>query len=166
MEENSVGKDFDRRSFLKLAINAVVGVMTAFLSVPVIGYLLSPAFKRSTSVWTEVGPTIDFGVGGPKQVTYRVLAQDSWSRRYVERSAWVVAKGGENYKVFSPICTHLGCAYNWSEEDGRFECPCHNSFFDIDGGVITGPAPRPLDTYEVKAENQRLFVRSLLKGKA
>jgi menaquinol-cytochrome c reductase iron-sulfur subunit len=78
----------------------------------------------------------------------------------------VVARGEDNYTVFSPICTHLGCAYNWNEERSRFECPCHNSVFDIEGRVVSGPAPRPLDTYEVKVEGERLFVGALLRGEA
>ena len=166
MEETGVEKELDRRSFLKFAINAIVGGITVLLSVPVIGYLISPALKRSSSVWSEVGSIRDFSTGSPKQVTYRVLSQDSWSKRFVERSAWVVAKGGDNYTVFSPICTHLGCACNWSEESKRFECPCHNSFFDIEGRVVSGPAPRPLDAYKVKVEKRKLLVGALLKGKA
>jgi cytochrome b6-f complex iron-sulfur subunit len=50
-------------------------------------------------------------------------------------------------------CTHLGCTVPWDEEEKKFKCPCHASAFDITGNVINPPAPRALDTYPVKIEN-------------
>ena len=29
------------------------------------------------------------------------------------------------YKVFSGVCTHLGCIVHWEEQNQRFYCPCH-----------------------------------------
>jgi cytochrome b6-f complex iron-sulfur subunit len=49
------------------------------------------------------------------------------------------------------VCTHLGCLYNWSDSNFRFECPCHGSKFEVDGAYIKGPAPRSLDRFVVKA---------------
>lgn len=58
-------------------------------------------------------------------------------------------------------CPHLGCSvpYNPSFEfngvKGWFRCPCHNSTYTKDGGVLVfGPAPRPLDVFplEVKSD--------------
>lgn len=43
------------------------------------------------------------------------------------------------------VCTHLGCLPRW--ETDKFQCPCHGSQFALDGGYITGPAPRPLDRF-------------------
>ena len=59
--------------------------------------------------------------------------------------------GGKNVFVFhdengfyaiSAVCTHLGCIVK-PTPDG-FACPCHGSQFDPNGGIILGPAPRPL----------------------
>ena len=51
-------------------------------------------------------------------------------------------------------CTHLGCTVPWMAEENRFVCPCHSSTFDIHGDVIDQPAPRALDLYAVRIENQ------------
>lgn len=50
-------------------------------------------------------------------------------------------------------CTHLGCSVPWDEASGRFACPCHASSFDLRGDVLAPPAPRPLDLFAVRIEN-------------
>ena len=50
-------------------------------------------------------------------------------------------------------CTHLGCTVPWRGDEGRFACPCHASTFDVTGAVLGPPAPRPLDRYLVRIEN-------------
>lgn len=57
------------------------------------------------------------------------------------------------FLALSRTCTHLGCSVLWNEEKGRFVCPCHGSAFELNGTVITPPAPRPLDTFPVRIEN-------------
>ena len=41
----------------------------------------------------------------------------------------------------------------WVEAESRFVCPCHASSFDITGQVLSPPAPRPLDLFPVRIEN-------------
>jgi cytochrome b6-f complex iron-sulfur subunit len=50
-------------------------------------------------------------------------------------------------------CTHLGCTVPWVAAEDRFVCPCHASSFDITGDVLSPPAPRPLDVFPVRIEN-------------
>jgi cytochrome b6-f complex iron-sulfur subunit len=50
-------------------------------------------------------------------------------------------------------CTHLGCTVPWVDAEDRFVCPCHASSFDITGDVLSPPAPRPLDVFAVRIEN-------------
>ena len=51
-------------------------------------------------------------------------------------------------------CTHLGCTVPWVAGEDRFVCPCHASSFDISGDVLSPPAPRPLDIFPVRIENE------------
>jgi Rieske Fe-S protein len=54
------------------------------------------------------------------------------------------------YKGFSAVCTHVGCILS-EVADGTIDCPCHGSEFKItNGAVVTGPAPRPLPTKQIK----------------
>lgn len=52
--------------------------------------------------------------------------------------------------AISAVCTHLGCIVSLA--DFGFQCPCHGSKYDQKGNVTGGPAPRPLEWYEINQE--------------
>lgn len=83
-------------------------------------------------------------VGQFQPATVTAIAQGGF---YLSR----LADGG--FLALSRTCTHLGCSLRWEEEEGRFVCPCHGSSFGLTGEVLTAPAPRPLDWYPVRIEN-------------
>jgi len=78
-------------------------------------------------------------------------------------TAWVVKVADNQAVAFSPQCTHLGCAYHWDEGNKNFLCPCHTSTFDMEGKVLSGPAPRPLDRFQVRVEGTKLLIGDLQK---
>ena len=57
------------------------------------------------------------------------------------------------FLALSRSCTHLGCSLPWDEKKQEFICPCHGSVFDIRGEVRQPPAPRALDLFPVRIEN-------------
>ena len=76
---------------------------------------------------------------------------------------FVVRQNESQARVFSNLCTHLGCRVSWHTDLQEYVSPCHDGHFDIDGKVTKGPPPRPLDQYETKVENRNLFIH-LLNG--
>jgi Rieske Fe-S protein len=53
-------------------------------------------------------------------------------------------------KIFAVNCSHLGCSVAFNGDAKRFDCPCHGSQFNIDGGVVHGPALFPLSNLDWK----------------
>ena len=51
------------------------------------------------------------------------------------------------FSALSTQCTHLGCVVK--KEGTLLRCPCHDSAFDFNGGVLNGPAEVPLRRYPV-----------------
>jgi cytochrome b6-f complex iron-sulfur subunit len=62
-----------------------------------------------------------------------------------------VENGG--FLALSRRCTHLGCTVPWVAGEEKFVCPCHASSFDLNGDVLSPPAPRALDLHPVRIEN-------------
>ncbi len=62
------------------------------------------------------------------------------------------------FLALSRRCTHLGCTVPWQAGESRFVCPCHASVFDISGAVIQSPAPRAMDLFAVRIENDNVRV--------
>jgi menaquinol-cytochrome c reductase iron-sulfur subunit len=148
-----------RRRFLSWAI----GVMTSFvglaLGIPVIGHAISPALKGESKPWSDAGPLDAIPMDNPTKVEYLIERKDGWIETTNIRSAWVIRQSSGNLVVYNPRCTHLGCPYSWDPSTRHFLCPCHNGVFDVDGTVLAGPPPRPLDRYKAKVVDGRLLIQ-------
>ncbi len=148
----------ERRTFLTRITGFIMGLIGLALSIPLVGYVISPAFRRQTRDWAEAGTINELSPEQPKELSYVVTVQDGWLKTAAVKSVWAVRQPEGDVTVFAPLCTHLGCGYHWDSNDRHFKCPCHDSVFDITGKVLGGPAPRPLDRLPVKVEGERLFV--------
>jgi menaquinol-cytochrome c reductase iron-sulfur subunit len=151
-----------RRNFYVGAIYSLGAAIAAALGIPAVVYLLLPPKIRPVDQWVEVGDITSLGPDSPTEMTFRRNRTDGWKVNSEKATTWVVKHADNSITAFGPQCTHLGCAYHWDEGKTEFICPCHNSFFSIDGKVIAGPAPRPLDRYETRIDGKRLLVGRLI----
>ena len=147
-----------RRGFLLTVIYGLTSLVMTGLGVPAALYLFVPPRAKKQGVWVDAGTLDQFESDRPKEVTFRRNRLDGWKVFSEKATAWVVKANDSHLTAFSPSCTHLGCAYHWEDSRDQFVCPCHGSYFSIDGKVIAGPAPRPLDQLEVKLEGNRVWL--------
>ncbi|MEK6633955.1 MAG: ubiquinol-cytochrome c reductase iron-sulfur subunit [Nitrospirota bacterium] len=147
-----------RRTFFGWVTKVAAGLIGLGLAIPLAGYVISPALKRRARPWVDVGSLEDVPFGDPKQLDHVTTIQDGYLKSQSQKAVWAVKQPDGQVRVFSPMCTHLGCGYRWDGEEKQFKCPCHGSVFDIEGKVVAGPAPRPLDLLPSKIENGRLLV--------
>lgn len=149
----------DRRNFLARIVLAVNGVLLgAFAGIANV-YLFWGSGSRKGR-WTYVARLDGLEVGAPRQVEYQELVPDAWATIRRRKNVWLVRDGEDQVAAFDPNCTHLGCPYGWDGERGAFVCPCHGGVFDIEGQVLEGPPPRPLDRLEVQVEAGEIRVRT------
>jgi Rieske Fe-S protein len=151
-----------RRDFVKLTTAAVGAFITAVVGLPAIAYLIEPALTTSSSdAWIPLGKLDGFEVGKPTLSTFTRSQASGWEKAVNSYGVFVLRKSPTEVVAFSNVCTHLGCRVNWQADKKEYVCPCHDGHFNIDGRVVAGPPPRPLDTYETKVENGILSVHFL-----
>jgi len=149
----------DRKGFVKIVTSALGSIMAAIVGIPMIGYFISPATKKSSGDdWIALGSLENYPPGSPTMFNFNLTKVNGWERSSKSYGVFVLRSEGGEVEVFSDVCTHLSCRVNWNEDTQEFACPCHAAFFDKDGAVISGPPPRPLDRYEIKLEENQLFI--------
>jgi menaquinol-cytochrome c reductase iron-sulfur subunit len=150
-----------RRAFHLIVLNVLGALIGLAIALPTLVYLLVPPKGRRNSAWLDAGDISQLTAGTPVELSFQKTRMDGWRLVTEKRTAWVVKGADNKVTAFGPQCTHLGCAYHFDASSTKFLCPCHNSFFSIDGKVLAGPAPRPLDQYVTKIENNHLQIGEL-----
>jgi len=85
-----------------------------------------------------------------------ISRRHGWIESTEIKGVWLVRETGSQFTVYNGRCTHLGCAYSWQASQNQFACPCYAGVFGVDGKVLAGPPPRPLDTLPVRIDNSAL----------
>jgi len=61
-------------------------------------------------------------------------------------------------RAMSAACTHLGCIVQYRPDIHHVWCACHNGHFDLNGRVLQGPPPEPLEVYTVNVRGDQIVV--------
>jgi nitrite reductase/ring-hydroxylating ferredoxin subunit len=126
----------NRRTFLNWGTAGIAALCSAIgVSLAAVVRFLTPSVFYEPPQTFKIGNAADFPFGPPTFLA--------------EEKIFVFRNREMGFAIASAVCTHLGCTVGYFQTDGRFHCPCHGSIFAADGKVVHGPAPRPLEWFEV-----------------
>ena len=163
-DNNGSDQDTPRRSFFMAAIVGMGGLISAVLGGVAGRYLLTPPRGKKKNGWTPVGDLSRLTDSKPAELVFQKTRIDGWKVTREKATAWVLKKSETEVIAYAPQCTHLGCAYHWEDGSNTFVCPCHTSSFSADGNVLAGPAPRPLDRYDVKLDSGKILLGEIRRS--
>lgn len=135
-----------RRSFLQRIIAYWALAMSAPVLYVVLRYIIPPRTRERLLEAVTVAKTADIPASGVKRVKFN------------KKPVYLFRTAGGQIKALSGVCTHLGCVVEYISEESRFHCNCHSSVFSLEGTNLSGPAPRPLDSYRVEIKGEDVTI--------
>jgi Rieske Fe-S protein len=152
-------QNLSRRDFIKATTAFVGSLIGITIGLPTIAYLVSPSFHgEDEAAILDLGPLDTYPIDLPTRFEIMRTQVNGWERTATDYGLYVVRQDERNVRVFSDICTHLGCRVTWHADQNHYISPCHNGHFDRLGNVVSGPPPRPLDEFITRIEKGNLLV--------
>jgi menaquinol-cytochrome c reductase iron-sulfur subunit len=153
----------ERRNFLVKASATVLGGIAALFPLAVgLFTFADPLRRRSAQTGdgylriTSLASVPDDGI--PRQFAVLSDRTDAWNRFPNEPIGAIYLrrkKGEKKPDAFNAICPHAGCFVAFASERNLFQCPCHNSAFQLDGSKIEpSPSPRSMDKLQCVIRDQ------------
>ncbi|MBM3811595.1 MAG: Rieske (2Fe-2S) protein [Acidimicrobiia bacterium] len=78
--------------------------------------------------------------------------------KFGNRPALLIRVNETEWRAFNAICTHLNCTVQFEQPTSQIWCACHNGRFDINGQVVSGPPPGPLEEFQVRIREDEVFI--------
>ena len=140
------GQPVSRRAFLQYLLGGGALALVGATLYPIARYLYPPRLAESA-----VSNVVAAKTGELASNTAKIF-------RFGNRPGILIHTPQGQLKAFSAVCTHLGCTVQYDTETSIVWCACHNGKFDLNGQVISGPPPRPLDPYQVNVQGEEIIV--------
>jgi cytochrome b6-f complex iron-sulfur subunit len=170
---DDVTAGYSRRTLLRRALGAALGLWAIEAAAGTVGFAWSAARKATPTV--RVGTYDELVLqNGDLPITDGFPAYVAAAKAFIvvidpARTGWVPGDdpSGDgkalNVRALSQRCPHLGCRPNPCLEDFWLRCPCHQSRYDRLGikvaGERYGPAPRGMDRFAIRVDKDGvLFV--------
>lgn len=135
-----------RRRLVEVLLGGGVLASVVSFLYPVMKYLVPPAVAN---------------LGQDEVVAAKVgdLKPNGWKIfRFGSRPALLLLTTEGEYHAVSAVCTHLGCTVQYRSDMHEIWCPCHNGTYGLDGRNISGPPPRPLESFQVNVRGDEIIV--------
>jgi Rieske Fe-S protein len=186
MPDAESAQRFPRNRFLEASTLGLGAVIGGLVTVPVVGFMVVPAFKGQGYPNVDLGPLENFPEGKWFITTFFQHPDEGDVSR---RTVYVRYNGQLNnepsFTIISNRCAHLGCPVQANGPSGAilgkptikehtlngpvkfdpvvpagYGCPCHGGQYDIEGNRTAGPPVRALDRYAFEINKGRLVLLS------
>jgi Rieske Fe-S protein len=137
--------DTDRRAVNFLLGSGIIASLASFLY-PVAKFLRPPRVPEA--------PVNEVTVTGASQIapnSARIV-------RFGTKPVLLIRVNETEWRAFGATCTHLDCTVQYRSESQQIWCACHNGLYDLNGRVVSGPPPRPLDEFLVRARGDEVVI--------
>jgi menaquinol-cytochrome c reductase iron-sulfur subunit len=156
------GATNDRRGFLTRAAAVAIGALVTLVPFAAGLFVFADPLRRSRAGFGFIKVATLESVpddGVPRAFPVIAGRTDAWTFLPGEPIGAVFLrrqKGQAMPEAFQTTCPHAGCMIDFLAANKVFQCPCHNSSFQLNGDIIQpSPAPRPMDSLECKVVDER-----------
>jgi len=135
-----------RRQFLDW-LSRIIGVAVAgFVSYPIIRYIIPPPKPEAATRRVIAAKKDELAPGDFKIFPFGA------------QPGLLIRTDDGEYRAFAGTCTHLACTVQYRKDRKDIWCACHDGTYDLHGGNVSGPPPRPLENYVVREQGDDLVV--------
>ncbi len=127
------------RRFVNWLLGASSSALLLSIVYPIFRFVSPPEIPEASTNQVEAGPTND-----PELLDkgYKIV-------RFGNDPVILVRVAEDDYRAFAGTCTHLDCIVEFHKDQERIWCNCHNGEYNLQGHVVAGPPPRPLEPFKV-----------------
>ena len=160
-DQAASAEEITRRRFLEKVCFVLGTLCAGILGIPLVGFIVTPIFRKTRGKWISVGKVTDFEIGTTVNVTVTDPSPLPWAGITAKTALWLRRVSDDQFVAFSVNCTHMGCPVRWLPDADLFMCPCHGGVYYDDGTVAAGPPPKPLIRYDVRTANGRVEIKTM-----
>jgi Rieske Fe-S protein len=136
----------ERRTVINLLLGTSLGTTLMSIAYPILRFLVPPKLPESTQRSVVAGHLSELKPNSGKIFQFGT------------KPGIIVRTAEGELKACSATCTHLDCTVQYREDLRHIWCACHNGQYDLNGGNLSGPPPRPLEQYVVNVRGEEIIV--------
>jgi Rieske Fe-S protein len=136
----------ERRTVVRWLLGGGFAASVVSFLYPALRFMNPPAVAEASVNEVSAGKIQDYKINAGKIV------------KFGSRPALLVRTGDSDWRAYSAICTHLNCTVQFQESSHQIWCACHNGFYDLNGKVVSGPPPNPLEEFAVRVRGDEVIL--------
>jgi cytochrome b6-f complex iron-sulfur subunit len=136
----------ERRSVIQWVLGGGFAASIASFLYPAVKFINPPDMPEAAVNEASGGKTQDLKPNSGKIV------------KFGSRPVLLVRMADTEWRAFSAVCSHLNCTVQYDDKRREIWCACHNGLYDLNGKVVSGPPPAPLEEYAVKVRGEDVVI--------